>query len=165
MPAGGHNGGKPDNLADMSLPELLRTLKAQGISARQIAANAEHDPLRQTISALMNGTHSGDIRRTTLDLIAAGVKPYGYTRKEVYSAAIGEDPPQPFRLPDQADYLSLRQRQAIVSVVNAMLEGEHQERADVRPLRPELGLVPERAAARNRDKDAPPRGTQELGSK
>lgn len=132
----GHSDQRRRNLSRMSLPELLRHVRDDlGISARRMAMDVGYDGLRTTINNLIDGSHSGEVKRETLARIATVLEKYGIEEKVTYAAALKAPPPVPFRLPPEADYLTQRQRTAVLGVVTAMLEDRPNVRSDARRLR------------------------------
>lgn len=117
--------------------EWLALFERAGVnpSYRALAAKTDHQIDHTRARRVILGLG------TTDEAITAVASALGTTR-EVIQQLRGEEPSEPFELPNRARRLSRRQREAIIAVVDAMLEGL--------PDDVEVGTDPEVVAAHDR---------------
>ncbi len=103
------------------IEEILGRLNTSARGLDRAASKQGYSLAYTTISAIRNGTHSGQYQTRTLDAIA-GVG--GIGRDVVYRAAGLPLPGKPFadELPDDVDYLDRASREAVKGVIRVLLE-------------------------------------------
>lgn len=153
-----HSGQGRGTVADVKdLQRLVRERlielgsKDRPLSVRDAAARANNAISHETIRQIAAGEHSGRMEDRTVNALAVAID---VPRSRVLQALhrTQTQPLQPFRLPERANRLGLRQRRAVLTVVDAMLDAAEGQVDDESAHRQELAreFGAETAEARER---------------
>lgn len=107
-----------------ALRALIRAeLARQDISFREAAARAKGLVSYATLNVIATGNHSGEISDRTLSGIALALDIPVRKVREAYGLQ-GVEPPE-FQLPDRAKRLNVKQRKAVIAMVDAFLDAQN----------------------------------------
>jgi hypothetical protein len=134
-----HNEGEPTVARVKPLPDLIKDRLAElgshgkPLSVRAAARASGGKISHAQLSAIANG-YVGSVTDRVLEGIPLAID---VPRSEIYAAHGVRRPHDSFRLPPEADRLTRRQREAVLSVVRAMLDpGSEQQQPRREPAPP-----------------------------
>lgn len=101
---------------------ILAELDRQGLSYREAAARSKGLISYSTLNVIATGSHAGEISDRTLSGIALALDIPVRKVRQAYGRTAVE--PAEFTLPDRSKHLSPKQRKAVLSMIDAFLDGK-----------------------------------------